>query len=198
MMINPVSEKQVKSIPASIPAVSTPLKKVSFRGDEEGDTVEIKGEAKAEQPKKLSAEDIRKKSEEFSESVDAFADNIDKTTDSVTNAATKTTGAVTLIGGAFAKLIPAPVKDFFATPQYIEKVVKDEAGNILKDENGKDVIERILKTKKGSDGVERVVRTWNKKNTAIAAGVLAAIALTTAIVKVVKNKAKQAEKAQKA
>ena len=198
-MINPVSLQEMKSTPASTPAVSTPLKNVSFKGEPEEDTVEIKGETKeAEKPKKLSAEDIRKKSEEFSESVDAFADNIDKTTDSVTNAATKTTGAVTLIGGAFAKLIPAPIKDFFATPQYIEKVVKDEAGNILKDENGKDVIERILKTKKGSDGVERVVRTWNKKNTAIAAGVLAAIALTTAIVKVVKNKAKQAEKAQKA
>lgn len=183
MMINPVSEKQVKSIPASIPAVSTPLKKVSFRGDAEGDTVEIKGEAKAEQPKKLSAEDIRKKSEEFSESVDAFADNIDKTTDSVTNAATKTTGAVTLIGGAFAKLIPAPIKDFFATP--VVKEITEEG-------------EKIFATRKGSDGVERIVRTWNKKNTAIAAGVLAAIALTTAIVKVVKNKAKQAEKAQKA
>ena len=184
-MINPVSLQEMKSTPASTPAVSTPLKNVSFRGEPEEDTVEIKGETKTaeEQPKKLSAEDIRKKSEEFSESVDAFADNIDKTTDSVTNAATKTTGAVTLIGGAIAKLIPAPVKDFFATP--VVKEITEEG-------------EKIFATKKGSDGVERIVRTWNKKNTAIAAGVAAAIGITIAVVNHFKNKAKQAEKAQKA
>ncbi|MBR6163271.1 hypothetical protein IKQ26_05240 [bacterium] len=183
-MINPVSLQEMKSTPASTPAVSTPLKNVSFRGEPEEDTVEIKGETKeAEKTKKLSAEDIRKKSEEFSESVDAFADNIDKTTDSVTNAATKTTGAVTLIGGAFAKLIPAPIKDFFATP--VVKEITEEG-------------EKIFATKKGSDGVERIVRTWNKKNTAIAAGVAAAIGITIAVVNHFKNKAKQAEKAQKA
>ncbi len=184
MKINPVLEKQLKSIPASTPALSTPLKNVSFKGEPEEDTVEIKGETnEAEKPRKISADDIRKKSEEFSETVDAFADNIDKTTDSITNAATKTTGAVTLIGSAFAKLIPAPVKDFFATP--VVKEITEEG-------------EKIFETKKGSDGVERILRKWNKKNTAIAAGILAFIAITTAVVKAVKNKAKQAEKAQKA
>ncbi len=200
MMIKPITAENLKSIPASIPA-STPLKP-SFRGNDEGDTVEISGETEqtqdapaAEQKKpKITAEDIRKKSEEFSESVDAFAENIDKTTDSVTNAATKTTGAFTLIGGAFAKLIPAPIKDFFATP--VVKQVKNEAGKMIDvlDESGHKVYETI----KGSDGVERVVRKFNKKHTIIAAAVAAGIGLTIGLVKHFKNKAKKAQKTQQA
>jgi len=193
MMINPVSDKQVKSIPAAVPAVSTPLKKVTFRGEPEEDTVEIKGEA-AEEKKQISADDIKKKSEEFTSSMEAVADGIDGAANSATQSATKITGAFTLIGGALSKLVPAPIKDFFATP--VVKQIQDESGKLVDmlDEEGHKVFETI----KSSDGVERVVRKFNAKHTAIAAAALAGIAITIGVVKHFQNKAKKAAKAQKA
>ena len=104
---------------------------------------------------KIDPDTIRTKGGEIADNADAIADTIDRTTNSVTNAVTKTTGACALIMGAFNKLIPASVKDFFATPQF----KLNEAG------------EKVLEKIKGSDGVERVVRKFNAKNTAIAAGV---------------------------
>lgn len=204
MMINPVSIKNLKSIPASIPA-STPLKP-SFRGNnDEGDTVEIKGSAPeveetseetagAEEKKpKITADDIRKKSEEFSDTVDAFADNIDKTTDSVTNAATKAAGGITAITAMFSKLIPNSVKEFFAplADKYIAQV--DEAGHaVIKD--GKKVMEKVF------DETGKVVKTRkpNWAHIGIVAGAVAALTIISAVVKGAKNKAKKAEKAQKA
>ena len=134
---------------------------------------------------KITPEKIKEKSEAFSENVDAFTDSLDKTTNSVTNAVTKTTGATAHIGAAFSKIIPTPVKDFFATPQFVT-------------ENGKEVLneagQKILLMKKGSDGIERVVRKFNGKNTLIALGVASSLVGLYALYKYVKNKnAKKAE-----
>ena len=170
-MIDPIKANELKSIPASIPA-STPLKP-AFRGEEKPDTVEISDEAKeaaaTEKKKPISAEDIKNKSDEITQGMEAVADGIDSAANSATSAATKVTGAFTLIGATISKLIPNCVKDFFATP----KVGED--GELL--------------MKKLSDGREVVQRTFNKKNTLIAAGVAAAIAITMAVVKHFKNKA---------
>ena len=206
MMINPVSNQQMKSIPASIPA-STPLKP-SFRGNDEGDTVEIQGDSAAETDKageqkkiNLSPEEISNKAQQVSESADAIADGVDKTVNSVTQATTKVTGAFTLIGATIAKMIPAPIKDFFATPvvKQVEKTFEENGVKVKKmvdalDKDG----HKIYETIKNSDGVERVVRKFNARNTGIAVAVAAGIALTVGLVKHFKNKAKNAEKAQKA
>ena len=171
MMIEPIKAKELQSIPASIPA-STPLKP-SFRGEEPQDSVEISEEAKeaAAQPKKtISAEDIKNKSDQITQGMEAVADGIDSAANSATSAATKVTGAFTLIGATISKLVPNCVKDFFAKPK-----VNSETGEFV--------------MKKLADGREVVERTFNKKNTLIAAGVAAAIAITMAVVKHFKNKA---------
>ena len=128
---------------------------------------------------KITPEKIKEKTEVFSDNVDAFANSIDKTTNSVTNAVTKTTGATALIAAAFGKIIPTPVKDFFATPLYVTK-------------NGKEVLneagQKIFLMKKGSDGVERVVRKFNGKNTLIVLGIASSIVGIYALYKYIKNK----------
>lgn len=171
-MIDPIKAKDLQSIPASIPA-STPLKP-AFRGEEKPDTVEISDEAKeaasAEKKKTISAEDIKNKSDEITQGMEAVADGIDSAANSATSAATKVTGAFTLIGATISKLVPNCVKDFFAKPKVDEKT-------------GEFVMKKL------ADGREVVERTFNKKNTLIAAGVAAAIAITMAVVKHFKNKA---------
>ncbi|MBQ7450305.1 hypothetical protein IJS77_02715 [bacterium] len=158
------------------------VKKVAFKGDAltEIETASPKTETTSEKTEtaKINPESIRNSADKIANSVDAVTDGIDRTTNSVTNAVTKTTGAFTLICGAFSKLIPTPVKDFFATPQF----TKNEAG------------EMIPLMKKGSDGIERAVRKFNMKNTAIALGITAALITAYTIYKNIKNKAKPKEK----
>ena len=176
MSINSVSFNGVK------PNVSNNVaSKAAFKGnsDVSVDMIRENSAAQEKEKFKITPEKIKEKTEAFSDNVDAFTESLDKTTNSVTNAVTKTTGATALIGAAFAKIVPTPVKDFFATPQFVTK-------------NGKEVLneagQKIFLMKKGSDGIERVVRKFNGKNTLIALGIASSLIGVYALYKYVKNK----------
>lgn len=184
MEISPVSSKQLKSIPASIPAMSTPLR-VAFKGldedrfepqNKEQEVQETSAEGQTAQ--KPTIEDFKKKVQDFNDGTKVVADNTKEISDNITKTGKDIAGTFAVITAFISKLIPTPVKDFFAPPQL------DEAG------------EQIIK--KGSDGIERVARTLNKTRLGIAAGIVIGGALLFGIYKHVSNKSKQAQKAQNA
>lgn len=136
--------------------------------------VSFKGAEIPEEKKQLTAADIKQKTDEFTSGLDAASEGIKEATDSVTGAVATVGGATTMVGGALSKIIPKPVKDFFAP-------VLKNGDEILKDpETGK------------------VLRKMDWKKMGIAGAILAGtITLAIGISHICKrHKAKQAEAVQ--